>query len=187
MSWKNWLRVALILVVAGLFAAGWYFDIEDRIDVDLVRDTLQGFGPFGGLVFIAVVAVLQPLHISVHMFLLAASLVWPPAEAILYGWLATIASGLTSFVFGRFMAREWVEKNIPERFRKYQDRLEKNTFKTVLLLRLIFFTTPMLQFMYGAVRLRFWPWFAATCIGNLPTVVVVILLGWKITAWLETL
>lgn len=187
MSAKNWLRVALLLLVVGLFAAGWYFDVEDHISVELVRETLLGFGPFGGLVFIAAVSVLQPLHISVHVFLLSASLVWPPVEAILYGWLGTLGAGLTSFAFGRFMARDWVEKNIPDKFRKYQDRLERNTFKTVLILRLIFFTTPMLQFFYGAVRLRFWPWFAATAIGNLPTVIVVVLAGWKITAWLETL
>ena len=130
---------------------------------------------------------MQPLHISIYVFLLAASLVWPPVEAIIYGWLATIGCALTSFAFGRFMAREWVEAHVPEKFKKYQDRLERHTFKTVLVLRLVFFTTPMLQFMYGAVRLRFWPWLAATCIGNLPTVIVVVLLGWKITAWLETL
>ena len=187
MSAKNWLRLLLLLVVGGLFVAGWYFDVEDRIDVDLVRDTLEGFGPLGGLVFVLAVSILQPLHISIHVFLLAASVVWDPAEAILYGWLATLGSGLTSFAFGRFMARDWVQANLPEKFRKYEAKLERNTFKTVLVLRLIFFTTPMLQFFYGAVKLRFWPWFAATAIGNLPTVVVVVLLGWKITAWLETL
>lgn len=185
MSAKNAVRVGILVAVVALMATGWFFDVHQRVDIDLVRTTLVDLGPLGGLGFIVAVSLLQPLHLSVHAFLLAAALVWEPAEAMIYGWLACMGCALTSFVFGRFMARDWVQANLPAKFRRYEDALELNTFKTVLILRLLFFTTPMLQFFYGAVKLRFWPWLAATGIGFVPYVVIMVLLSDQVIAWLE--
>ena len=185
MKAKNALRLAILLVVLGVMVTGWYFDVHTRVDIDAVRAWLVELGPLGGLGFVVTVALVQPLHISIHAFLLAAAAVWDPLEAMVWSWLGCMACALTSFFFGRFMAREWVQENLPEKFRRYEDRLERHTFKTVLVLRLLFFTTPMLQFFYGAVRLRFWPWLAATAIGFVPTVVVVVLLSDQVIAWME--
>lgn len=186
MTAKNALRIALLLAVVGLITAGWWFEVHERVDIELVRAWLHDLGPLGGLGFVVAVSLLQPLHLSVHAFLLAAALVWEPAEAMFWGWLACMGCSLTSFVFGRFMARDWVQANLPEKFRKYEDQLERNTFRTVLILRLLFFTTPMLQFFYGAVRLRFSHYLAASAIGFLPYVVGMVLLSDQVIAWMES-
>ena len=181
---KNVLRLLLLVVVLLAVVVAWQTGLYEKLTVESVRNWLLEAGPWGGVLFILAVSVLQPMHLSMHAFLLAASQVWPPLEAMLYSFLGLMGAALTSFFFARFMAAEWVQARIPEKLKPYEERLEKETFKTVLILRLLFFTTPMVQFSYGVLRLRFWPWMAAMALGSLPYVVIEILLGNQLQQWL---
>ncbi len=186
MKAKNALRLILGLVTVAFVIGLWQSGVYETLTVDSVRQWLLDAGPWGGLLFVVAVSLLQPMHLSMHAFLLAASQVWPPAEAMLYSFLGLMGAALTSYAFARFMAAEWVQARIPEKLKPYEARLEEKTFSTVLILRLLFFTTPMVQFSYGVLKLRFWPWLAAMALGSLPYVIVEILLGSQLKALLES-
>lgn len=180
----RWLKgVALAVVVVatvGLWASG----TAQEMDAEVIRTWLLAAGIWGGLLYIVAVAVIQPLHVSIYIWLVGASLVWDPPTAMLLGWLGCMGAALTSFVFGRWVGQEWFDDKLPKRFRRYNERLETHTFQTVLILRLIFFTTPVVQYAYGASKVRFWPWLAAMGLGAVPYVVGTVWVGESITAWL---
>ncbi|MBT6176943.1 MAG: TVP38/TMEM64 family protein [Deltaproteobacteria bacterium] len=156
------------------------------IDAQTIEVWLDGKGIWGPLMFIAVFAVLQALFVSAHIFIMAANAVWLPAEAIFYSWLGAMGSGLISFVFARFVARQWVQQRLPEKIKEYDHKLEDSGFLTVLILRTFLFTSPPLQLGLGVSRVKFWPFLAGTALGNIPPILLSTFAASSILAWFQS-
>jgi uncharacterized membrane protein YdjX (TVP38/TMEM64 family) len=167
---KLLVAAALVAAVAGVYASGLHHQLAPEAMGQALRDA----GPAGAVGFVLALSLLQPMGISVFLFLLTASLVWSAPAAIGLAWLGSLGSATVSFGFAR----------IPQRLRRYDKRLERDGFRTVLVLRLVFFTNPWLQLLFGVSKLRFRSMMLATAIGNLPWVVFWILLGASARAWL---
>lgn len=114
-----------------------------------------------------------------------AVLVWSPPLAFMLSWIGAIGTGLTSYGLGRFIVRDWVQQKLPSRLKRYDERLEKHSFRIVLLLRLLFFTTPSVQLMLGVSRVRFIPFLLATALGYVPIPLIFTLFGASGIAWIE--
>lgn len=171
--------LALVLVVAT--------GDSERFEPARLRDGLLSLGMWAPVVFLLVFWFVQPFALSSHVLLLAAAVIWSPVEAFVLGWTGTIGSGLTSYGFARFVARDWVQRRIPQRFRDYDRRLEERTFRTVLVLRLLFFTLHPVQMMLGVSRVRFWPFLAASALGFIPGVLLDVVVGRGLLPWLYEL
>ena len=177
-------RLLLLSLVAALlltlYATGVYASIEPR----QLRAWLQGAGPWGALLFMSAYAVLQPLGVRSIFFLLSAPLVWEPVTAFLLSWVGTMAASLAAFGFARFVGRAWVQRRLPRGARRLDDRLVARGFRTVTLLRLVFYTAPTLQFALGVSRVRFEQFILGTAIGVIPFTALMTLLGAQINDWL---
>ncbi len=150
-----------------------------------IQAMLRNSGAWGPIAFVLTFTILQSLAVSAHIFIVSASLVWPIEMAILLSWLGSMGSGLASFFFARYVGRDWVQERIPERIRAYDQRLERHGLLTVIVLRLVLFTSPPLQLGLGISSVRFRPFLLGTAIGNLPTVLVVSLASGAIVAWFQ--
>ena len=153
------------------------------IDAQTIETWLEGKGIWGPLLFIAIFAVLQALFVSAHIFIMAANAVWLPGAAIFYSWVGAMGSGLISFVFARFVAREWVQQQLPDKIKEYDSKLEKSGFLTVLILRTFLFTSPPLQLGLGVSRVKFLPFLAGTALGNLPPILLSTFAASTILEW----
>ncbi len=173
MRFKLALLFAILLLVAGFYASGFYA----RVDVHEVRRWVEGAGAWGGLAFVAAHALLQPLGVRSIFFLLSAPLIWSPAHAVLLNWSGAIVASTLAFAFARFVARDWAQKRAPERIRKLDERLATNGFRTVTLLRLVFYTTPALQLALGVSRVRPGPFVLGTALGVLPFTLLMTFFG----------
>lgn len=183
-AWRRALPKLLLLglvlsVAGGLYASGFEFDL----DAFVAR--VEAAGIWGPLIFLAATATIPPAGVSMHPFLLTAGMVWDPVPAVLIAWLGTMASAITGFCFARYVARDWVQARAPARFRRYDTALAERGFRTVLIARIVLFTTPWMQLMMGASRVRFRDYLAASAIGNLPVTVLVVVLGEQIARWLS--
>ena len=176
---KMLLLFAVIMAIGALWSMGAFSDL----DVATLTARLQAAGPWGWVVYILSMSFIAAAGMSTHPFLIASSLVWRPELAILLSWVGTLGSATVGFGFARFVARDQVQRRSPARFKKYDQALAERGFRTVFVLRLLFFTTPWMQLMMGASRVRFRDYMAATAVGNLPTIVIIILLSEQITAW----
>ncbi len=142
--------VALLVVAqrAGLFET---FGEPARIKLALVE-----LGPWGYVAFVAAYAALQPFGVPGTVFILAAPLIWPWPVAFALSMAGTMAASVVGFSFARFVARDWISRRVPARFRAYDEALEKRALFTVFMLRLIFWMPPMLHAFFGVSRVRFW-------------------------------
>jgi uncharacterized membrane protein YdjX (TVP38/TMEM64 family) len=158
--------------------------VSEDVDAAEIRAWLQASGVWGPIVFLLAFAVLQPVGLSSHVFILAASLVWHPVLAFALSWAGTIVGGCVAFAFARFVGHEWVQERLPERLKRYDHALATRGFRTVLVLRLLFFTFGPMQLMLGVSKVRFGPFVAATALGVLPLVAAETLLGANLVGWI---
>lgn len=180
---SRWLKLAAVLLLVAVtitvFATGAY----ERVDPVAIQTTLQDAGLWGGLLFILAFAVLQPLHISAHIFIIAATLVWGPGEAILYAWTGSMAAAAVCYAFGAWVGEDWLAERLPDRFAKRMGQVQDHSFKATLGVKLLFFTTPILQMAFGAFKVDFRKCMAATAIGHAAYIIPEVLLGDQIAAW----
>ena len=185
MDWRSLLKIAiaavLASVVAWIYASGAY----EEFDPATMRVWFREAGPWGGVLFIVAYSCLQPFGVNGLVFLLSAPLIWSPTEAFLLNWAGTVGTGLFSFAGARFVARDWVQQRLPKRVRRFDDRLRTRGFRTVLLLRLIFYTTPTVQWALGVSRVSFVPFLIGTVVGVAPFTLMTTLVGVRVAAWLE--
>ncbi len=184
------LRVALRFGLLALIPAvlWWLYDsgLYAEIDVDSAAAWLRAQGAAGALLFILACAIIQPMHISIYVFLVTASLVWTPPVAFAVAWCGVMASALSSYLFARFIARGWVQSRLSDRIRSYEDLLITHPFRTTLTIRVIFFTTPLVQMMFGVTRVPLRPFLLGTMIGTIPQTAFGVLVGEGAIAWLRT-
>jgi uncharacterized membrane protein YdjX (TVP38/TMEM64 family) len=159
-------RIAAVLVVVAALVVAQRLGVFQRFaEPALVARTLVDLGPWGYVAFIAAYAVLQPFGVPGTVFIVAAPLIWPWPVAFALSMTGTMAASVVGFSFARLVAREWVSRLIPARFRKYDEALAARAFATVFLLRLVFWMPPLLHAFFGVSRVRFWTHFWASLAG----------------------
>ena len=175
------LKVAAVVAVLAVLALAHYLGILQRFaDPSGIARTLVALGPWGYLAFVAAYAVFQPFGVPGTIFIMAAPLIWPWPVAFALSMAGTMAASVVGFSFARLLARDWVAKLIPARFRKYDDALEKRAFGTVFWLRFVFWMPPLLHAFFGVSKVRFSTHFLGSLCGYLVPLFLVSYFGQQI-------
>ena len=171
-------RVALVVAAAAMLFTAYELGLYDIFsDPAKLKRTLLGLGALGYVAFVAAFAFLQPFGVPGVVFVVAASLVWPHEIAAPLSLAGGTAGSVVGFSFARYVARDWVEKKIPPRLKKYDERLSKNAFLTIFLIRLVFWFHPTLHFFFGLSRVRFATHLAASFLGYIVPIIAITYLG----------
>jgi uncharacterized membrane protein YdjX (TVP38/TMEM64 family) len=174
-------KIVAVVCVLVLLAVAYRFGVFRQFrDPAQVKQTLVQLGPYGYLAFVVAYATLQPFGMPGTVFIMAAPLVWPWPVAFALSMIGTMAASVVGFSFARFVARDWIAKKIPVRFRKFEDALARRAFSTVFLLRLVFWMPPLLHAFFGVSRVPFWTHFWASLAGYVLPLLAVSFFGPKI-------
>jgi uncharacterized membrane protein YdjX (TVP38/TMEM64 family) len=159
-------KVAAVIVVIALLVTAHQLGVFEQFkDPERVRETLVQLGPWGYLAFVLAYAALQPFGVPGTVFVMAAPLIWPWPVAYALSMVGTMAASVIGFSFSRFVARDWIATKIPQRFRRYDEALERHAFRTVVLLRFIFWMPQLLHAFLGLSKVRFWTHFWGSLVG----------------------
>jgi uncharacterized membrane protein YdjX (TVP38/TMEM64 family) len=175
---RRWVVPAiLVAVVAGvvvlILSGGW----SEVTDADRVKRVLTETGALGPAAFVGLFVALHAVGIPIAPLVVAAGAVWPKPGALGMSWLGSVAAALTAFGIARVAGRDWVERRLPPRFRRYDQRLSERGFLTVVLVRVFLFLPPPLDWLSGVSRMRVRVFAAATAVGVLPAVVFLVFAG----------
>ena len=175
------LKVAAVVAVLVILAVAHRLGILQRFgDPAGAARTLRSLGGWGYLAFIACYALLQPFGVPGTVFVVAAPLIWPWPVAFALSMAGTMAASVVGFSFARFVARDWVSRKIPARFRKYDEALAQRAFSTVLLLRFVFWMPQLLHAFLGVSKVPFWTHFWASLAGYALPLLVLSFFGQKL-------
>ena len=178
---KIGLAALVASVVAWIYVSGAY----EELDPATMRVWFREAGPWGGALFIVAYSCLQPFGVNGLVFLLSAPLIWSPTDAFLLNWAGTVGTGIFSFSMARFVARGWIQQRLPQRVRRFDERLRTHGLRTVFVLRLIFYTTPTVQWALGVSRVSLTPFLVGTVLGVAPFTLMTTLVGVRVAAWIE--
>jgi phospholipase D1/2 len=180
------LRAALVVLgLAAVLAGLSWLGVWQHLSLDSMRALIDAWGPLGPLVFIAVfvagffVPGPEILLVAVGGVLFGAGL------GFVYAWVASVVGTATTFLLVRVSAQAWVQRALRERFprlRALDDRLERHGVATTVVLRLLLFLAPPLNWALGASRVRVRDYVVGTAIGILPGIGLTVLLADRITA-----
>ena len=158
-------KIAVAIAIVGMLTIAWLFErLEEPAKL---ADSIVALGPWGYVAFVVTYAALQPFGVPGTVFVVAAALLWPWPIAFALSMTGTMCASVIGFSFARWIARDWIGKRIPERFRQYDEALAKRAFATVLLLRFVFWMPPLLHAFFGVSKVKFWTHFWGSLIGYL--------------------
>lgn len=182
-----WKRVLLLAAIIGIFAAAWQTGAFEQFrDLGRLRPLIGSWGPWAYVLFVASFTVLQPLGIPAVFWILAAGLIWSFPVAFALSMTGAVCGASLGFFFARYLARDWVAARLPERIRRYDDRIAANGLRAVILIRLVFLLAPYTHWILGLSKVRYGGFVLGTAIGSIPNIGIVTWFGEVALRWLGT-
>lgn len=180
------LRLVLVaLALAGVVAAIRWLNLWDHLSVDSMRALVDAWGPLGPLVFVSVFVAGFFIPGPEILLVAVGGVLFGPTRGFVYAWLASVLGTAATFLLVRYVAQAWAQRALSERFprlRALDHRLERHGVAMVVLLRLLLFLAPPLNWALGASRVRLHDFVLGTAIGVLPGIGLTVVLADRITA-----
>ncbi len=171
---KTLLRGALLLGCILLFLIGWQSGILEQLqDPEAIRDG----GWKSCLFFVCAFILLGAVGVPPMLMILPIGEVWPFATAILMSLAGGMGASLVGFWISRYIARDSLYPKIPPKLMQYEKRMETHGFSTVIVLRLMFFLFPPVNWMLGISQIRVRSFLAGTLLGCIPGTIVFVKTG----------
>jgi uncharacterized membrane protein YdjX (TVP38/TMEM64 family) len=168
-----WRPIILILVILGVMALAWYFDVGERLKG--LEAWIDSLGTWGPLVFVVIyiASVVAALPGSV-LTVAAGALFGSVMGVVLVSIASTIGAGL-SFLIGRYIARESVEKSLSksDKFSRLDQLTEEHGDIMVAITRLVpIFPFNLLNYGFGLTKVPFWTYIFWSWLCMLPGTVL---------------
>lgn len=178
---KNSIKILALLFWLGLIVGYQIYALSNNLTAVEVMQQLLGLmtNSYWGPVIYIILYAIRPLVIFPSTILtLAGGFLFGPVLGVLYTIIASNTSATIAFFvgyyFGQGMFKESSSDNIVQR---YADRMRKNSFETVMIMRFVFLPYDLVNYLAGFLRIRWLPFIAATALGSIPGTIAFILAG----------
>lgn len=166
--------------VAAIVATVRALDLERWADLDVLREFIESHGTLAPIVFVGVCVGGIVLHLPEIVLLAVGGVVFGAPRGFAYGWVGAVIGSTLVFLAVRHGAGHAVSGALGrrfDRFRRLESRFVTHGFQMVLLLRLLLFLSPPLNWAIGATRVSLRAYIAGTAVGIVPGVAGTVLLA----------
>jgi len=174
---RGTLIIALILLALAGISIGLVeiSPINAHFGLDRFQKIISEAGLMGPALLAIFCAFGTCLFIPGSVFVGIGAAVFGPYLAFACVWPGSMAGAAISYLTARRLGREFVYSIIGDRLKKYDNLIERNGFKTILFLRLMFVPFAPMNYGAGLTKVRFWDYFFATALGEAVTIFVIAL------------
>ncbi|KAK6257880.1 hypothetical protein QUC31_001339 [Theobroma cacao] len=163
--------VLLFGVVGGLGTVGFIYKDQINAFLNQFSTFIEGYGPAGYALFVAVYAGLEVLAIPAIPLTMSAGLLFGSVIGTIIVSISGTVAASVAFLIARYFARERILKLVEgnKKFLAIDKAIGENGFRVVTLLRL----SPLLPFslgnyLYGLTSVKFVPYVLGSWLGMLP-------------------
>jgi uncharacterized membrane protein YdjX (TVP38/TMEM64 family) len=180
----RWRIVLAIGVLAALLAA-WQAGAFAWVTHDNIHRLLGESGAWGPALFVLAFALLEPFGVPGAVFVLPASLAWPPEFAIAMSVLGATGAGITSYVLARGVIGDAFEQRLPLRLRAFTATAREHPLRTVIAVRMLFGLAAPAHWALALSGVRFSAFVVGSLVGFVPPMTLFVVFGRAVIEWLE--
>ena len=170
------LAAVIILGVVGFINRGFIDELLNQIEVYALESPV-----LAASMIIAVQAIFTSLAFPGLPITLFIGGIFGPIWGVIVAIIGNTIGSSVSFLLSRYLLRNYVSQKILSKYPKmqdYEERLKKNGFTTVLVLRLIpLFPYNATNFFLGVTKIRFNDYLVASFFGMIPGTILFVGLG----------
>ena len=174
--------MGVVVAVWAVVLVGWfvYRSRSGLGPIDAAQSLVESArGSWWAIFAFVLASVVRPfLLLPASILTVAMGIVFGPFVGLAVAVLGAGAAAVLGYVIGGALAPEVVRDG---RIAAWTARMRSRSFETVLVLRLMFLPYDIVNYAAGYLRIRWWPFLAATAIGSLPGTIAFVLLGASIT------
>lgn len=135
-------------------------------------------GEAGWAIYVAFYALSRPIFFPPTLLTIGAGFVFGPVTGVVLAVMGSNAGALISYLMGRSFGRGLLDPGgTPGVARRSAERMRKNGFESVLLLRLVWAPFDPVSLLAGFLRIDLRRFVLATALGSLPCILSLVLLG----------
>jgi uncharacterized membrane protein YdjX (TVP38/TMEM64 family) len=177
-------RIAILLaILVGLFVLGKVTGWTESLSVERIRSLVGRAGPFGYLIYMVAFAAGELIHVPGVVFVAAAVLAFGRAS----GFAAGLAGGLFSISMTFLIVRGVGGRALGAVQRPFMKRLlahlDDHPIRTIVLLRLVFWLAPPVNYALALSNVRFRDYFAGSALGLVLPIALIALFVERFLAW----
>lgn len=178
--WQKLVAAAIWLTLVGSFLG--YSVVTGSTPTETLRDLVDLLRtPFGPLLYILIYTLRPLAFFSAIIVTLLGGAIWGPLWGTVFVVIGSNLSASLAYGFGRVFGQGILPEGGNDAtggiVGRYAERLRKNAFTTVLIMRLIFLPYDLVNYLSGFLRVPFQPFILASILGSLPGTLTFVLAG----------
>ncbi len=179
-NWQKIIAVVIWVTLVGSFFTYSYTTYGSLLAFDrTLRDVVVLLeSPLGPLFYMLIYALRPLAFFSAVVLTLLGGAIWGPIFGVIYTVIAANVSATVAYVLGRILGKGLIDESNESGFvASYANRMRKNSFETILIMRFIFLPYDLVNYLGGFLRIDYKAFILATILGSLPGTVTFVLAG----------
>jgi len=186
------IRVSLLLVfivttfVLYHYAGYSQYFTKDKISItiDAVREFVSSFGFLGPILYTIAAAVAITINIPTFLIVCLSAIIFGKVAGTIISFIFVGVSTSLIYFIAQLLGRPFTERLFGKRLKKIEERLDERGLMTVFYIRLIWFNSPIANWVLSTTSVSYTNLFFGTILGTAHTI---ILLVWLSDMIIETI
>jgi uncharacterized membrane protein YdjX (TVP38/TMEM64 family) len=178
---RAWPKLLGLAIWLALLIAYWQYTRSSGITpLESVQRLVEFMASSGAgiLVYILVYMLRPVLFFPATLLTLAGGYLYGPFLGVAVVVVASNLSSMVAYTIGRFFGAGILDQSADSGIlQSYADRMRRNSFETVLIMRFIFLPYDLVSYFSGFLRIRWQGFLLATALGSIPGTISFVLFG----------
>jgi uncharacterized membrane protein YdjX (TVP38/TMEM64 family) len=170
---RKLLRLGLLFsIIATIWLVGHLSGATAGITPITLRASLLSAGALGIVAYVVSFALGNLIQVPGLIFLMGGLLTYGPVEGSAVALLGSLTAISTSFIFARAVGGQLEVPDNKPRIKRILSRLDTSPVRTMIVLRLILWTSPPLNYALALSSVRYPQYILAAAIGMVPPIIM---------------
>ncbi len=175
--WQKLVAAGIWLAIIGSVVG--YGLVTGKSATDISTDLIELFlTPYGALLYIVLYTLRPIAFFPATLITIAAGSIFGAFWGLVYTIVGSNLSSTLAYFLGRILGKGIIDESKSTGIiANYAGRMRRNSFETILTMRLIFMPYDLVTYLAGFLHVPYRPFILATILGSLPGTITIVLAG----------